>query len=448
MADESLRSGEFLSKISVIFDKVPYALTFNRVIGVPHFNPMGFKYRLHQLLGGSVAAALIFTGLPVFAAELENWSFDTTNSELTFSLSDTVFPEFFLLSEPPRLVLDIPATEIGNVEPEQMYNGVVQSIRVAQHTSEQVRVVIELAADIVLAPEQADIQFNDDGDGQRHWRFRPLIVDRVNASSVSTDTMEVGTDAPKTVPSVRNGLSLSAANLELSRRPSPSTALPLDPYDADDALTSVVSVPPLEDAPDITGDTSSMPVAVVTVPDLPPMTVPDLEESTSLSDSSDNGLQPNIVIDTVEERSSELSVLPEIEPIDTPDDAEEPVIADVEPPAQLDEVAAGLENADLPLETPVIDMPEVTTAVEPLEVVSVEKPLEESSPIRSTETALAPVNETAVADFQSSSGESSPVEGHSAPAPQTIQQPAANRTIIQTDAPAPLIFGQPLPGTH
>ncbi len=87
---------------------------------------MGFKRRVHQFCGGSLAALALCMSPAALAEELQNWSFDTGSSELAFSLSDQVFPEFFLLADPPRLVLDIPNTEVGSVDPEQGYEGAVQ----------------------------------------------------------------------------------------------------------------------------------------------------------------------------------------------------------------------------------------------------------------------------------------------------------------------------------
>ncbi|MBT9314318.1 AMIN domain-containing protein [Leptothoe spongobia] len=409
MADESPGWGEFLSKIWVILDKVPYALTFNRVISVLQVNPMGFKHRLHHWLGGSFAS-LALTMSPAVAEDLQNWSFDVTNSELTFSLSDTVFPEFFLLSEPPRLVLDIPETEIGNIEPEQIYSGAVQSIRVAQHTPEQVRVVIELSPDIVLASDQADIQFDDSADGQRHWRFRPLIADGMSTVAVDSITDSTAPDLNSS-----NSLSVSAANLELSPQRSTSTPLPIDPYDAASS-TSVVSVPPLEDTPTVTVEVSPSPTLdVAAVPDLPPMTVPDLEEPTSLPDIS---VQPDTV-NTTEPLNPDRSPLPKIEATVSGDSLTTDTLED-SLPVESDDVV----NAD-PLENS-----------ETAEVAVVSEP-----PIQPTETVLAPVEvSSSIPDPQLSR-----VESRSAPAPQTIQQPAATRTIMQTDVPKPLTFGQPLP---
>ncbi|MEM7794933.1 MAG: AMIN domain-containing protein [Cyanobacteria bacterium P01_C01_bin.118] len=343
---------------------------------------MGFQHRCYQLLGGSLTAALMFTASSAWAEDLRDWSFDSTNSELTFSLPDTLFPEFFLLSEPPRLVLDIPATDLGNVESQNVYNGVVQTIRVAQHSEDQVRAVIELVPDIVLAPAQADIQFDDGENGQRHWRFRPLLAGGANTVITATTPVET--------PS--SGLSLSADNLKLPQKPEIASALPLDPY-TPNASTNVVSVPPLEDSaasssvvsvPPLAGDVSVSPATSVT--ELPPMTVPDLEEPTL-----DQLELPTVAAAPEAHRSS----LPDINGA-----------AEAEP---LDVVTAPEVTASV-TETPPADAPQPAI----VETALVPDPITEPS-----------VSESAL--------------------PQAIQQPAANRTIVQTAAPAPLTFGQPLP---
>lgn len=382
MADEFPHRGEFLSKIWVRLDKLPYALTSDCFVSRLRIRPMGFQHRCYQLLGGSLTAALMFTASSAWAEDLRDWSFDSTNSELTFSLPDTLFPEFFLLSEPPRLVLDIPATDLGNVESQNVYNGVVQTIRVAQHSEDQVRAVIELVPDIVLAPAQADIQFDDGENGQRHWRFRPLLAGGANTVITATTPVET--------PS--SGLSLSADNLKLPQKPEIASALPLDPY-TPNASTNVVSVPPLEDSaasssvvsvPPLAGDVSVSPATSVT--ELPPMTVPDLEEPTL-----DQLELPTVAAAPEAHRSS----LPDINGA-----------AEAEP---LDVVTAPEVTASV-TETPPADAPQPAI----VETALVPDPITEPS-----------VSESAL--------------------PQAIQQPAANRTIVQTAAPAPLTFGQPLP---
>ena len=246
---------------------------------------MGLNHLTYKSLGSSLGVSVITLCLacvPASAEELKNWSFDKTTNELTFSLPDTILPEFFLLAEPPRLVLDIPETEMGDVEPEQFYDATVQTIRVAQHTEEQVRVVIELTPEIVLAPEQADIQF-DDRDGQRHWRFRPLIESHI----VTVDPAA----ARETASTLPDSVSHSAANLAISERPS-EAILPIDPYDAGTAH-QVVSVPPLEDIPDLTEDVA---INESAVPEVPPMVVPSLEETAT--ETAIGSLEADNVVDT------------------------------------------------------------------------------------------------------------------------------------------------------
>ena len=345
---------------------------------------MGFKYRFYQFFGGSFAA-LALSVLPAFAGELDDWEFDTSNSELTFSLSDQVFPSFFLMSEPPRLVLDIPDTEIGDIEPEQIYNGTVQSIRVAQHTPDNVRVVIELAPGTALSPGQADIQFDNSGDGQRRWRFRPLVAD--DEAVATTPTADPGSE---------NEVSLSAASLQPSQQQATSTALPLDPYESDSS--DVVSVPPLEDAPE-----STVPVAIATEaesPELPPMTAPELEAV-----DVENTEAP---LETLETRPSSL---PELSANTAPSDVSEPDSASTSEGLQ----SPSEENAAISDATP------------------------------PSADGIAPAAETALAPVEASASEQTVFDDTENPAAPTIQQPAAERTIMQTDMPAPLTFGQPLP---
>lgn len=377
---------------------------------------MGFKHRFRKSFGGSLVV-LALSISPALAEELQNWAFDISSSELTFSLSDQVFPEFFLLSEPPRLVLDIPNVEIGNIDPEQIYEGAVKTIRVAQHTSETVRVVIELASDIVLSPEQADIQFDDNADGRRHWRFRPLIAE-------STGNVATAVSNRRTASNISD-ISVSAANLQLSTEPTHATALPIDPYESE-ASTDIVSVPPLtaeevvtvppldaalSEADSAVAEADGS-VAVAVAPELPPMVVPALEDTAGIDDASiPNAIEeetprelnlPELGTDPVD--ASQPNISETVEPAVSPQDLESPAVAE-----PVEEVPAVIVTEDV-LTTPI-----------------------------ATETALAPVESSALSARAVSDGNSESL----APAP--IQQPAAERTIRQTELPNPLTFGQPLP---
>lgn len=385
---------------------------------------MGFKQRVYQSVGGSLVALTMVIS-PALAEELDNWSFDTTTNELTFSLSDTVLPEFFLLAEPPRLVLDIPDTQMGTVESEQRYDGAVQTIRVAQHTPDHVRVVIELAPDSLLAPDQADIQF-DDSHGQRHWRFRPLLTDSTVATVSPTSTSSPSTTQERLDDTHAAGaISLSAANLDISEQ-STGTTLPIDPY-VDEVSPQVISVPPLEDIPDSV-DVTSAPEQAAVVPDLPSMTVPELEQPE---------IDSAVVTSEIESPEVVRAGLPALADSDDP----------LEPTVQSDPQAAvadavpdvAVPDVEESVDTAVAIVPDA--AVTRSEILAVPPSSADTpSPEGPKKTALAPVAHPSETQQQPHVEESSEQQTW-----QTIQQPAAERTIVQIDIPAPLTFGQPLP---
>lgn len=382
---------------------------------------------LNRLCYGSFGGSFLALGLaclPASAEELQNWSFNTATSELTFSLPDTILPKFFLLAEPPRLVLDIPQANIGEVEPDQTYNnGSVQTIRVAQHTDEQVRVVIELAPETILAPSQADIQF-DDRNGQRYWSFRPLVKANTNAFSNSASQQAAATNTT---------ISHSAANLELSQ-PSSETMLPIDPYDTGNP-TQMVSVPPLDES---------------ALPAVPPMVVPSLETAATEApvvydavannsiDSPRDEPLPELTADGIASPTtpteSVLQSQPEVAPeiVLSPSIGSVNIAAELTEPEVLESVAT-IENESIDIATA---PPGVSPSLVPIVETETPQPTEQ-----------APIEQSAIAALANSSSapQTTSEEEISTPSWKTVQQPAAARTIVQTTMPAPLTFGQPLP---
>ncbi len=201
---------------------------------------MGFlngRRWVRRWCGGGLGLWLL-SAAAAWGEELQNWQFDPQRAELSFTLADTVYPEFFGLTEPTRLVVDIPETEMGDVAPEQFYSGLVRSIRVSQFAPNRVRVVMDLAPGTALSTDQADVQF-ESSQGQRRWRVRPLGTHG-----------EEPTAAPL-APAAEG----SAADLRLDTLPAtaaPATdTLPIDPYALDSAMAdtaTVVSVPDLDPA--------------------------------------------------------------------------------------------------------------------------------------------------------------------------------------------------------
>ena len=106
--------------------------------------------------------------------QLEDWRFYPQNSELEISLSTPSRPQYFYLSQPPRIVVDLPDTKLGNVSVKQDYNGAIQRIRVSQLNEDVTRIVMDLAPGTFFDRNRVQLQPVSPQNPTR-WVFRPLI---------------------------------------------------------------------------------------------------------------------------------------------------------------------------------------------------------------------------------------------------------------------------------
>ncbi|GAA6620921.1 AMIN domain-containing protein [Scytonema sp. NUACC26] len=126
------------------------------------------------LLGSYVAIAL-HTGSSYAQqiARLEDWRFNPEALQLEISLSAASQPQQFYLAQPPRIVVDLPDTKLGNVSTRQNYPGVIQSIRISQLNADITRIVLDLAPGTLLDP--ANVQLQPLSRQANRWVLRPGI---------------------------------------------------------------------------------------------------------------------------------------------------------------------------------------------------------------------------------------------------------------------------------
>jgi len=98
-----------------------------------------------------------FSSIPQ-AARLEKWSFNSQKQQLEINLSPGKTPECFYLPQPPRLVIDLPETQLGQVLKKKSYQGIVQQVRLAQLNPSVTRIVLDLIPGTFFSPEQIKIQ--------------------------------------------------------------------------------------------------------------------------------------------------------------------------------------------------------------------------------------------------------------------------------------------------
>ncbi|MBD1879339.1 AMIN domain-containing protein [Coleofasciculus sp. FACHB-T130] len=190
---------------------------------------LGFRLSMSRLKTLSLVGAIAIIGsgmeLKAIAARLTNWRFDPALNQLEITLDEGTTPRYFLLAQPSRIVLDLPNTQVGMVETQQSYSGPIRQIRVSQFEAGITRIVLDLAPEVVLSPQQVQLQVEP---GNR-WVLRPLIANVL---------------APEAVPPSRSGVS-------------PSLPPPIFP---ENPTPGVVSVPSLTNSS--------------TLPNLAPPTVP------------------------------------------------------------------------------------------------------------------------------------------------------------------------------
>lgn len=135
-----------------------------------------FKFSLLFLSWLSV----VLFALPVQAARLLFWRFDESQNQLIFTTDSSVQPTAQLISNPTRLVIDLPGIMLGRPTVNQSFSGTVRRLRVGQFDDRTARIVVELAPGYTLNPNQ--IVFR--GASPTNWSVRLPNPERLAASRI------------------------------------------------------------------------------------------------------------------------------------------------------------------------------------------------------------------------------------------------------------------------
>ncbi|MGC8454206.1 MAG: AMIN domain-containing protein [Cylindrospermopsis raciborskii] len=107
-------------------------------------------------------------------ATLHKWLFHVKSQQIEINLSNKTKPEYFYLEQPSRLVIDLPNTQLGNVETQKTYSGRIQKIRLSQFSSQITRMVIEFRPGTVVDMNAMGVQT---GHQSKRWILRPVFSD-------------------------------------------------------------------------------------------------------------------------------------------------------------------------------------------------------------------------------------------------------------------------------
>ena len=168
-------------------------------------------------MGVSLVSSIVALNV-AHAAQLTQWTFDSSTHWLTLHIPGGTTPQYFLLAQPPRIVVDLPNTQVDNVNVPEVttYSGMVQSVRVGQFQPELTRIVIEFDPDITFAPGHIAIQPGGSTQPSEHgnrevvsaetWYIRPLLVGQEEANSLPPDPVS----APSAISESRFSEPISA----------------------------------------------------------------------------------------------------------------------------------------------------------------------------------------------------------------------------------------------
>ncbi len=202
-------------------------------------------------------------------AMLEDWRFSPEASQLEITLTAASQPHYFYLSQPSRLVIDLPATKLGYVPTKQNYSGPIQSIRVSQLKAGTTRIVMDLAPGTVINPHQVQLQ-PVSWQNPTRWVLRPLITSEradnaLRDPSQSNDlppTIDNAPQIPSNLPPTIDNAPQPPSNLPptVYNAPQPPSNLPPTVYNA--------SQPP-----------SNLPPTVYNAPQLPSNLPPTIDNA-------------------------------------------------------------------------------------------------------------------------------------------------------------------------
>ncbi|MEO1792857.1 MAG: AMIN domain-containing protein, partial [Cyanobacteria bacterium J06629_19] len=120
--------------------------------------------RLNRLLPSLSLVGALLIALPAEAARLQSWRFDPQENRLTFTTDDSIQPTAQLLSNPTRLVIDMPGTTLQ--APEVLaVEGPIKAVSVSEREAATTRLVIEYNAGYTVDPNQVQVR----GESARQW---------------------------------------------------------------------------------------------------------------------------------------------------------------------------------------------------------------------------------------------------------------------------------------
>lgn len=172
--------------------------------------------RFHWLLSGFIGVFLLCS--PAQAGKIISWEFEPEDNNLVFKTDEGVQPQAELLSNPTRLVIDLPGTVLGRETVKESYKGPVRGFRIGQPESDTSRIVVELAPGYTFDADR--IKFDD--VSPTHWEVEipDPQVSRIAVGDRDPEVLKLPeVELPDSLPGMEDTAVTTANSINLASSP-------------------------------------------------------------------------------------------------------------------------------------------------------------------------------------------------------------------------------------
>lgn len=144
--------------------------------------------RLLSLSLCGLASSLAIATPTAQANRLETFVYDLTDSKIEFSVRNDIEPKGTVISNPTRIVIDLPGIVYQGPTVRRRVGRGVQSVRVGQVDSNTTRMVVEFSPEVKLNPQDLRLKSRQPG----RWTMQlPQNVAAIDLNSVSNFTLPI-----------------------------------------------------------------------------------------------------------------------------------------------------------------------------------------------------------------------------------------------------------------
>lgn len=169
---------------------------------------MSLRWFLPGVISGVASVFLLCA--TVRAATVTDWQFDRDRNQLNIVTDEDVQPNVQLITNPTRLVIDLPGIVLGHPTTHQNVGSIIQEVRLGQFDPYTARLVIALAPGYTVDPSQVKVE----GTSPTHWSIQlptpqPLPQSSLRQTLSQPDVLPIPVSGPTAPPTFAPGTLLA-----------------------------------------------------------------------------------------------------------------------------------------------------------------------------------------------------------------------------------------------